>query len=264
MQKIQSTRDYRLFEYINSGENRPLDVKKHKRLVTSMKKYGFLSCFPIVVVHAKNGKLTIKDGQHRFVIAQSLALPIYYVEEPTDFDLAEINGTPLPWQLVDFARKHAANGIKPYEEGLQFAENHKLPISDAFALLAGTSSYSNIREQFVAGAFKVKDRAWAESVASLYKSLVGMSKQVKSTRMLAACLAVCRVPEFDARRLLRSAKRCHDKLASYSTKDSYLRMLEDIYNFGSTRAFGLAAAANNAERERHPGKHKNGNHDSAD
>ena len=263
MQKIQSTRDYRLFDY-NNGENRPLDIKKHKRLVTSMKKYGFLSCFPIVVVRAKNGKLTIRDGQHRFVIAQSLALPIYFVEEATDFDLAEMNGTPLPWKLDDFARKYAANGVKPYEEGLQFAENHKLPISDAFALLAGTSSYSNIREQFVAGSFKVKDRAWAESVASLYKSLVTMSKQLKSTRMLAACLAVCRVPEFDAKRLLRGAKRCHDRLAAYSTKDGYLRMLEDVYNFGSARSFGLAAAANNAERERHPVKSKNGNHDATD
>lgn len=249
MVKIQSTRNHQLFSK-DSGENRPLNIKTHKRLEASMRKYGFLPCFPIIVVRDKNGKLIIRDGQHRFAIAESLGFPIYYVEYPSDFDLAEINSTSCTWKLSDYAQKYADSDVKAYLEGMEFVERHKLPIGIAFALLSGAHSYGDVREQFISGKFKVRDKEWAELVASLYTSLVSMSKQVKNTRLLEACMEVCRVPEFDPGRLLRGAKRCHDMLVGHSGKDGYLDMLEEIYNFGQRQSFGLKAAASNAKRER--------------
>ena len=59
--KILVTKDYRMFE--RNPENRPVDDKKHRRLKRSMEKYGFLSCFPIVVERLPNGKLRVKEGQ---------------------------------------------------------------------------------------------------------------------------------------------------------------------------------------------------------
>jgi ParB-like chromosome segregation protein Spo0J len=79
MKKIVNTRNYRLFER-DSGENRPLDIKKHKKLMESMKKYGFLEVFPVVVTRNGGDKLIVKDGQHRIAIAEALGLPVYYVE----------------------------------------------------------------------------------------------------------------------------------------------------------------------------------------
>jgi len=249
MTKIQSTRNYQLFSK-DSGENRPLNVKTHKRLAASMRKYGFLPCFPIIVIRDKDGMLVIRDGQHRYAIAEAEGLPVYYVEYPSDFNLAEINSTACIWKLSDYARKYAENNVKSYLEGVEFAEKHKLPIGIAFALLSGVHTYGDVREQFISGNFKVRDREWAELVASLYTSLVSASRQVKNTKLLEACMEVCRVPEFDPNRLLRRANRCHDMLVGYSSKDGYLDMLEEIYNFGQGPSFGLKAAANNAKRER--------------
>ena len=251
--KIVNTRNYRLFD--NDGENRPLDVATHKNLTQSMKEYGFLPCFPIIV--ARDGdKLIVKDGQHRLAIAESLGLPVYYVEAKTDFDIAKINSTSKNWIPRDYARKFATNGVKAYQEGIEFAAQHKLPITTAFSLLAGTIHFSNFQVQFYGGTFKVKDRTWADAVASIYGPLTSMSKAVKNTRMLEACMAVCRVPDFDPKRLLGGAEQCREKLVAYSKRDAYLHMLEDIYNFRRKQLVGLKVAAEMALRERSAAKVK--------
>jgi hypothetical protein len=247
--KIESTRNYRMFQN-NSGENRPLDIRKHKRLLESMRLYGFLDCYPIVVYRDSKGQLIVKEGQHRLAIAESLGLPVYYVETSVDFDIAIINNTQKTWTLIDYAQKFAAKGAKPYQEGLAFMEQHGVPIGKAFALLAGTTSFGNFYESFFDGTFKIKDRAWADAVAGIYVPLVGLSKAVRNDHMLAACMAVCRVPDFDSRRLLANAERCRDKLVSYANRDAYLDLLEIIYNFNRKHLVGLKIAAVMAMRER--------------
>lgn len=247
--KIQMTKDYRLFE--RSPDNRPFDLKKHKKLRQSMERYGFLKCFPIVVRRV-GSKLIVKDGQHRLGIAESLGLPVYWVEEETDFDIADINCTPRVWVLRDYAEKHAMNGLPAYHEGLNFAARYGLPIGTAFALLAGTASFNNCQDSFIDGTFEVKDRPWADAVAGIYGPLAHMSSDLNNTRFIQACMSVCRVADFDAKRLLQGAARCRDKLLAYSTKDAYLVMLEEVYNYGRSKVFPLKVAATMAMRERCP------------
>lgn len=251
--KIQVTRDYSLFKR-HGSENRPFDIRKHKRLVNSMERYGFLECYPIIAVRDSSGKLTIKDGQHRHAIAESLSLPIYYVEQKEDFDVAIVNSAAKAWVLRDYAVKHSANGIASYTEGLLFCDQHQLPMGIGFSLLAGTTTFCNCQDAFMDGSFKIKDQPWAESVASIYGPLVQMGPAMKNTRFIEACMAVCRVKEFDKRRLLLGANRCREKLVAYSTRDAYLDMLEVVYNFGRSNLFGLKAAAMMAMRERNPRK----------
>jgi len=87
-------------------------------------------------------------------------------------------------------------------------------------------------------------------VAALYVPLVGLSKAVRNDHMLSACMAVCRVPDFDAKRLLSGAEKCRDKLVSYSTRDAYLDLLETLYNFSRSKLVGLKATAMMAMRDR--------------
>ncbi len=249
--KIQTTKNYRLFER-HSAENRPLDIKKHKKLTESMKLYGFLSCFPIVVVRNDKGQLIVKDGQHRLAIAEAHDLPIYFIEESVDFDVAVVNSTARVWAVRDYAQKHAANGLKQYQEGLDFADTHSLAIGTAFALLAGCTGFSNIKPAFLNGTWKIKDRVYAESVASVYGPLIEMSPRMKNDRLTEACMAACRVEGFDGSRLLANAERCREKLVAYSTRDGYLDMLETVYNFGRKQLVGLKSAALMAMRERNP------------
>lgn len=248
--KISATRNYRLFK--GSADNRPLDMKRHKKLEKSMRLYGFLSCFPIVCCRNGDKALIVKDGQHRLAIAETLGLPVYYTEESVDFDVSLVNDTPKVWQLRDHAMKYAANGNGQYQRILDFAEAHKLPLGTAASLLAGTTSWGNCKEAFIDGKFVVKDQTWADAVASVYGPMTAISSSLRNARFVEACMAICRVEEFDAKRLLRNAARCREKLVSFSTKDAYLEMLEEVYNFGHHKLIGLKAAATMAMRERIP------------
>lgn len=246
---ISTTANYRIFTPAR-GENRPLDLKKHKKLAASMERYGFLSCFPIVVVRHESGALEVKDGQHRLAIAEKLGIPVHYTIADTDFDVAVINSTAKIWTLQDYAKKHAANGLDDYLEGLDFAQRHGLPIGTAFSLLSGTTSFTNVQDRFVSGDFRILDREWADAVAGIYSALTRITPDLKNARFVDACMAVCRVEDFDPNRLIRNAGRCREKLQPYSTKDAYLDMLEAVYNFGQHRMVGLKAAALMAMRER--------------
>lgn len=246
--RISVTKNYRLFG--RSDDNRPLDLKKHRKLESSMKRYGFLASYPIICYRAADKTLVVKDGQHRLAFAETLGLPVYYVVDDADFDVAAVNKAITTWKLADYALKHAANGLDAYQEGLDFAAQYKLPLGTAFALLAGTTSYTNVSNAFVDGTFTVKDRTWADAVASIYAPLVEMAPSVRGARFVEACMAVCRVEEFEPNRLIQNARRCREKLVSYSTKDAYLDALEEIYNFGRKSLVGLKAKAIMAMRAR--------------
>lgn len=74
--RIYVTTDYSAF--VKDADNREVRLMTRKRLLDSMKKYGCMSEFPIVVTECRDtGKLIIKDGQHRFESAKRLGLPVH-------------------------------------------------------------------------------------------------------------------------------------------------------------------------------------------
>lgn len=227
--KIQATTNYKMFG--TDDTNRAVELPKHKALMESMKLYGFLPSFPIVVRRGKGGQWIVRDGQHRLHVAAKLGLPVYWVEEPTDFCIAVVNSTAKTWTTDNYASMYAKNGHAAYEEGLAFAARHKMKTGCAFALLAGKSSYSFIQEDFKAGKFKIRERALAETVAGIYTPMVGMCKELNRSTFVEACLLVCQVNNFDVGRLLSNATRCRDKLVGYPRIEPLLHMLEDVYNY---------------------------------
>jgi hypothetical protein len=245
---IVATKNYRLFG--RSDENRPLNAKKHRRLEKSMAEYGFIPSFPVVCYRDAKGNLIIKDGQHRLAIAETLGLTVYYTEESIEFDVAKINCAQEKWQLKDYAQKYATNGVRSYREGMDFAEQHGLPIGTAFALLGGTTTFGNVEVAFCTGEFQVKDRKWADAVAGIFCPLVALSPAVNRKVFIEACMAVARVESFEPKRLLQNAERCREKLVAYSTRDACLDLLETIYNYGRVRLVGLKAEATMAMRDR--------------
>lgn len=248
MAKINVTKNYRLFG--RSQDNRPVDPRRHRKLEESMKRYGFLPCYPIVCIRDRDKHLVVKDGQHRLILAEKLSLPVYWIEDEVDFDVALVNCAQRAWALRDFAHRYATAGIHVYREGLEFSERHKIPIGMTFALLGGTTTFTNVQESFFSGTFKAKDTAWAEQVASIYGPMVAKSALLKNARFLEACMAICRVKDFDGGRLIHNAERCREKLASYSTRDAYLDMIEVVYNYGRKQLVAIKIAALTAMRER--------------
>lgn len=246
--KLQATKNYRLFT--RSIDNRPLNPAKHKRLRRSMEQYGFLACYPVVCVRDEQKRLVILDGQHRAAFAEILGLAAYFIVMDESFDIPTINGTQEKWNTRNFAETYAAQGKKTYQEGLEFADRHGLPVGTAFGLLAGTASWNNVAAEYYRGGFRIRDREWADTVGTIYSRMVECDRQVRSARFLEACMAASRVEGFDSQRLLANTKRCREKLMSYSTRDAYLEMLEGIYNYGRKQLVPLKLAAIQTMRER--------------
>jgi len=248
MPKINVTKNYRLFG--RPQDNRPTDPRKHRKLEESMKRYGFLPCYPIICTRDRDKHLNLKDGQHRLLFAEKLGLPVYWIEDEVDFDVALVNCAQRTWALRDFAHRYATAGIQVYRDGLEFSDRHKIPLGMTFALLGGTTTFSNVQESFFSGTFKAKDTAWAERVASVYSPMVGLAPVLRNARFLEACMACCRVKDFDGGRLMHNAERCREKLIAYSTRDAYLDMIETVYNFGRKQLVPIKIAALTALRER--------------
>jgi len=245
---IRVTKDYGMFGY--SGNNRDSNFLKHKTLKASMERYGFLREFPIICRRESNSSLIVEDGQHRLAFAETLGLPVYWIESTVDFDVAIINSTPKVWSTEDYAKKYAKDGIKDYQEALEFSGAHQIPLAHAFCLLAGYANFFNIVNAFRAGEFKIKDREWANKTASVFGAITNISKTCRRTSFLIACMAICRVDELNIKRLVRGAERQRDKLVAYSTKEANLDLLEELYNYGRKQLFGLKSAAKMAMRER--------------
>ncbi len=246
--KISVTKNYAMFK--RGDDNRELNMAKHRKLEESMKRYGFLASYPISVHRNGDKLLIVKDGQHRLAFAETLGLPVYYVEEEVDFDVAAINCTSKAWNPVDFALKWIAAGKDDYQEVSEFAERHKLPLTMAASLLVGYASWSPIAPSFYSGSYKVKDRKWAHKVANIYSPMCSACPALRKQAFLQACIAICYVPEFEPERLLQNTERCREKLISYATRDAFLEMIEEVYNYGRSKMLDLRNKAVMAMRER--------------
>lgn len=227
---IKSTKNYRMFKIVD--ENRPLNIDRHKKLRYSMQKYGFLKSFPVACIQNGSKHVTVKDGQHRIAIAEELGLPVYYYVDDVDFDVAEVNCTAKVWSIRDYCEKYAANGNKHYQEALEFADQYKLPLSKAMTLLYGCKSVGGCRPSIVQdGLFKVKAASFAHDVAGCYVSMAALSRSLRSNAFLGALIMAFSVDGFDGNRLVRKASKCRERLVPYSTKEAFLDMIEDVYNF---------------------------------
>lgn len=229
MSKITKTNNYRLFNL--SSENRSLDLKAHQNLRKSMQQNGFLPCFPVVCKRGGDKRLIVVDGQHRLAIAEELGLQVIYMVIEASFDVPDASRTNVPWKPKHYAENYAGRGNEAYVEGLAFMDKYRVPISKAFGLLGGTTTFSNISGAFCSGKFKVTDRAYANKIGEFYVAMIGLSPNLKRSAFLDAVIAAGRIPGFDFLRCLCGAKQCREKLAKCSTRDGYLDLIELVYNF---------------------------------
>lgn len=244
---INCTKNYGLFH--NNDDNRPLSIERHSRLQESMQRYGFLACFPIVCVRDKRGDLIIKDGQHRLAIAAKLGLPVYWVEESGDFDVAVINSAAKVWTVHDYADRYFQLGMDAYGEVIRFHKEHDIPLTSSAALLAGATRYSSVAHEFITGNYAVTDRQWAVSVARVYSGASAHKRKIRTVRFLDACMAACRTPGFDQQRFLRSVAAHQDMIYPCATRDTALEMMEAVYNYRRSKTFPLKMEATRAMRE---------------
>jgi hypothetical protein len=112
--QVQTSNDYAKFKTL-IGNRKPNDLHI-KRLTSSFKERYLFS--PIIV----NEKMQIIDGQHRFIAAKELNLPINYllVEGYGLEEVQILNTNTSNWKKEDYLKAYCDLGVKAYLQMQQF------------------------------------------------------------------------------------------------------------------------------------------------
>ena len=166
--QIMETNNYGRYELHEFNR----DLEKLKDLESSMKKYGFLNAFPLLVFRNNKNKLVIVDGHHRFAVAQKLGITVKYVEEKKDNipQMYELENAKNAWKLKAYITSFVREGKDNYMALKNYHDETGIPYNLAAAmLLNGTGGGGNYAQKVKTGVFKPGDTRHADKVADIIK-----------------------------------------------------------------------------------------------
>jgi len=229
---IHETRDYDTFHFIKS--NRPVSSKHVEEFKVRLKEKNLLPIFPLVVDMEKG----ILDGQHRFLAAKALNIPINYIfsDEMEISDIADVNSTGKKWVLSDYLDHFVKLGFKDYEFLKKFVEQENINPYAAIGLLNGTTAQpgSKLIKEFERGGFAVKDLPHAKKVMGMVNDFRPLAPTFYKNRMFMNAISrVAQHPDYDHEEMMKKLEYMTSKLRKHPDVASYVNMLEEIYNFKS-------------------------------
>lgn len=103
-------------DFVFKKENRTIDESFVNKLMKSFEKYGWIGS-PIEISETADGKKQIEEGQHRFLAAKKLNIPIRFIVVPerNAYVQAEINDLNNKWKPMKFIEMYARNGVISYK-----------------------------------------------------------------------------------------------------------------------------------------------------
>jgi len=221
---------YNHFKFIQ--HNRTLNKSHIMKLQKSMEKRAYE--IPILV----NDNYGIIDGQHSFSSRMNLNLPVFYMMIPglTDSDAVELNILMEKWNEWNYARHFAGKGNEHYKRYLLFRSEFKYSHKGCLNLLSNHSADSGlIGRMFKEGIFTVEDYNQAREQARMIRRCREIYVGWKSSRFVNVMLLLFKNTDYDHERFLvklnqKPYELIRDLRLAGNTK-SYLRAIEDIYNF---------------------------------
>jgi hypothetical protein len=248
--RIYETTDYNRFELLSFNRN----VRNTKALAESMRKYGWINSRPMDVFSSGNGKLIIRDGHHRFEVAQTLGIPVKYVICDDSASIYDLDISTNKWSLKDFLVSYCREGNHPEYQAIQdYCEETGVAIQIAISLLAGQLAMSNnFGSKFKNGTFQINRRS---TLASDVKQLVLLCKSVEipfynTNYLVQAFSKIVQVEHFNMKQMKSKIKQFKSLFEKKALVDQYLEMLEDIYNRKSRVKVPLKFLANEASKKR--------------
>ena len=155
------TTNYELFSF--KKENRGISRQKVTQLKANFVKFGYDENYPVLV----DENFLIIDGQHRFLACRELGEEVNYAFAKNNSNeyMRSLNIVSSAWELADYIRSYATEGVSCYVELLAFKEKYNLTMSNTIIVFFGPSKTKQIRkgENIV----KLKN---AEKVAETLKS----------------------------------------------------------------------------------------------
>jgi hypothetical protein len=246
---ILETNNYSKFELL--GFNR--DVNKTRFLEMSMIKHGWIDAYPAHVMrNPKTGKLQIKAGHHRFIVAQKLRIPIKYVECRDEATIHELERATTPWTLKDYLTSFVRLEKPDYIQVLRYHKETGINLAACVSMLAGNSAgSSNWHKQFKDGTYRLGDPTHAKIVGDIVLSSKKSGFAYASARLFIEALSkVVWAEGFSPDLLKKKISRYVEHMKKQPSKQAYVEMLDSIYNRGSKNKIPLAFLAEEAARKR--------------
>ena len=246
---IKTTSDYSQFKLMEQNRDVSLENRKAKNLAKSMQQHGWLNAFPLMA-KKRGGSLVVIDGQHRLSVAREYGIPVKYVIEDVEVDVAQLNDTSHAWTINDFVNRYAKEGHKEYVELIAFSEHYGISVPMASGILNNTSSHSNVVNRVKAGTFRITSRPMATSVAECYKELCSINPVFKKLNSLKVIFACFQVSYFDPSRLVSGARKKSAEIKSITKMELFFDLFEEIYNYNRKEKHPLRFDAEQAMAQR--------------
>lgn len=227
--KILESNNYRMFELL--AINR--DVSRINTLMESMKNHGWINSKPMSVIQNGNGKLIIKDGHHRFEVAQRLGIPVKYVIDTDSSTIYELDKSTNKWSLKDCLTSYCRAGKIEYLKLKTYCDETGIGLGNAASMLTGQSAGSgNYQQLFRTGNYKTNPKS---NHAEVVKDLVLCCKKhgikfYNTDLLVQAFSKIAWVDQFSAEHMKNKIKNFAPLIEKKANLDQYLVMLEDIYN----------------------------------
>lgn len=245
--KLETTGNYALFEA--NEEQRPITESHVKRLMESMKAFGFLSSKPLLCFR-KSGKLIVVDGHHRLESASRLRIPVVYLVETQEAQKTMMaTGEAKKWDQSDCVRLYALRGIPDYIELQQYESI--MPIGMAASILSGEGAKSNNQRDAVRdGRFRIKTRSMMSKIAGIVVELIEKHPAVKSRAFISSLSKCLLYDGFDFEKFKSRLMENIIMLDKTANEEQMMKLFEVIYNYRSKEKIPLAFLVSDAARAR--------------
>ena len=228
--KVKITYDYGKFK--NLYGNRQIYPRQLDKLKISMSKKRL--DVPILV----NENFEVIDGQHTLEVRRSLKWPILYIVMQ-GYGLKEvqvINSMSKNWGYLDYARSYADLGLEYYILYEKFRKQYGFPHTVNIALLKNVTYLSRSQhDEFREGRFKIQNYQTACDMAERIYKIEPYYKGFKKAVFVLSFIRLIVHEDFDFNVFIGKLKLQPLKLVHCTTINNYIRLIEDIYNYRSSK-----------------------------
>lgn len=224
--QIYETTNLNQFKFLKG--NRTVNVSQ--KLRNSIQDKGIVT--PIKV----NKKMEVVDGQHRLTVAKELNLPIKYMFDNSDINVAELNSTSRAWNLSDFIQQYATLGYKEFKQVVDLMDKYPaLRLTSTIAQAQGRTNSSYRKNDSVRdGSFKFKNYKEYEKFAETYQAFIDTTKVRTSLNIQNAYFILYVTTTFSPKRFIKkaNARGLADSMYGVTSLPRILRAFVEANNSG--------------------------------
>jgi hypothetical protein len=226
---VETTTNYGQFRYLQANRDRNrAHVERLKQAISDNPQ--IMEVMPILV----NENMEIIDGQHRFLAAKELGMPVTYTMVPglTVDDAREMNILHKNWDVMDYAESYASTGQRAYQQYIDLRDTYRISHSIALMYIynhAGRTDNTGVFKAFREGTMEIEDLNDTKHKLDLLTELTQEYPSLNTREFAYSYLKALNVEGFEPERFKQKMAEVGE-IKRYRLISDYLRAMEDVYN----------------------------------